>query len=72
MEYTRLGSSGLVVSRVIFGGSHIGESLDGPATTALVRAAWDAGVTTFYTADSYAGGEAQAVLGQAIRERRDD
>jgi aryl-alcohol dehydrogenase-like predicted oxidoreductase len=72
MEYRKVGRSGLVVSRVVFGGSHVGESLDLTTTKSLVQAAWDAGITTFYTADSYAGGQAESVLGEAIRSRRDD
>ncbi len=72
MEYRNVGGSGLVVSRIVFGGSHVGESLDLEATRKIVHRAWDLGVNTFYTADSYAGGQAEVVLGEAIRSRRDE
>jgi aryl-alcohol dehydrogenase-like predicted oxidoreductase len=72
VEYRNVGDSGLVVSRIVFGGSHVGESLDSEATRRIVHKAWDLGVNTFYTADSYASGQAEVVLGEAIRSRRDE
>ncbi|MEV7401228.1 aldo/keto reductase [Streptomyces sp. NPDC091267] len=67
MEYRRLGSSGPVVSRVAFGNSlTAGNQLDDRTATACVRAALDAGITTFDTADAYSGGRAEELLGQAL------
>jgi aryl-alcohol dehydrogenase-like predicted oxidoreductase len=72
MEYQNLGSTGLTVSRLIFGGAHIGEIVFEEKTQELVQAAWDIGVNTFYTADDYNNGTAERILGEAIRSRRDD
>ncbi|MGW7339023.1 aldo/keto reductase [Streptomyces sp. NPDC054808] len=67
MEYRRLGASGPVVSRVAFGNSlTAGNQLDDRTAAACVRAALDAGITTFDTADAYAGGRAEEHLGRAL------
>ena len=57
MEYRQLGRSGLRVSAVAYGNwvTH-GNQLDDDAAAACVRAALDAGITTFDTADLYAQG----------------
>ncbi|MEI5099112.1 aldo/keto reductase [Streptomyces sp. PmtG] len=68
MEYRRLGANGPVVSRVAFGNSlTAGNQLADPAAVACVHAALDAGVTTFDTADAYADGRAEELLGRALR-----
>ncbi len=72
MEYRNLGSTGLKVSRLFFGGAHIGEVIDARKTEELVRAAWDAGINTFYTANKYNNGLSEQILGQAIKPRRED
>ncbi|MFD9098911.1 aldo/keto reductase [Streptomyces collinus] len=67
MQYRRLGEHGPVVSRVAFGNSlTAGNQLDDSAAVACVRAALDAGITTFDTADVYADGRAEEVLGRAL------
>ena len=72
MEYRNLGQSGLRVSRIIFGGAHIGELLSEEQTAPVVHAAWEHGINTFYTADSYNGGRAEEILGKVLKPRRDD
>jgi len=68
MKYRRLGRSGLKVSEVVLGSwLTFGSSVDERATAACVRAALDAGIQTFDTADVYARGEAERVLGRAIQ-----
>ncbi|MFI6864489.1 aldo/keto reductase family protein [Streptomyces sp. NPDC050421] len=74
MDYTRLGSSGLKVSRIGYGNSqtHGGQVDDGTAH-ACVRAALDLGITVFDTADAYARTRAEEVLGAALSGvRRED
>jgi aryl-alcohol dehydrogenase-like predicted oxidoreductase len=63
-----LGRSGLFVSEIIYGNwlTH-GETVERDAATACVRAALDVGVTTFDTADVYALGAAEEVLGDALK-----
>lgn len=68
MEYRQLGHSGLRVSEVSLGSwLTFGATVDGAATTAVVRAALDAGVNCFDTADVYAGGAAEEALREALR-----
>ncbi|WP_446216154.1 aldo/keto reductase family protein [Micromonospora sp. IBHARD004] len=73
MEFRHLGRSGLMVSEISYGNwiTH-GSQVEEDAATACVRAALDSGITTFDTADVYAGTKAEAVLGRALKgERRE-
>src|SRR3954451_20638798 len=73
MDYRVLGQSGLKVSELTYGnwvthGSQVGDE----AAEACVRAALECGITSFDTADAYAGGRAEEILGRALkRERRE-
>ena len=80
MQYTLLGSTGLTVSRLAFGAmtftagnktlgavSKVGAELAGQ----LVERALEAGINFFDTADAYAGGESEALLGAALKPHRD-
>lgn len=80
MRYTTLGSTGLLVSRMAFGAMtftagnrDIGAVYKVGAELAdeLVGRALDHGVTFFDTADGYAGGESEQLLGRALRGHRD-
>lgn len=67
MQTTKLGRSGMSVSRVILGSwLTFGSSVDAEVTRACVRAALDAGIQTIDTADVYALGEAERVLGEVL------
>jgi aryl-alcohol dehydrogenase-like predicted oxidoreductase len=67
VKYRRLGRSGTRVSEVILGSwLTFGSSVDEDATAACVRAALDAGIQTFDTADVYALGAAERALGKAL------
>jgi aryl-alcohol dehydrogenase-like predicted oxidoreductase len=67
VKYRRLGRSGTRVSEVILGSwLTFGSSVDEAATAACVRAALDLGIQTFDTADVYALGAAERVLGKAL------
>ncbi|GAB2803901.1 aldo/keto reductase family protein [Actinoallomurus bryophytorum] len=73
MEFRRLGRSGLKVSELAYGNwiTH-GSQVEEEAAAACVRAALDEGITTFDTADVYAGTRAEEVLGRALQgERRE-
>jgi aryl-alcohol dehydrogenase-like predicted oxidoreductase len=67
MEFRKLGRSGLTVSEIAYGNwiTH-GSQVEEDAALACVRAALDNGITTFDTADVYAGTKAEAVLGRAL------
>jgi len=73
MEFRHLGRSGMLISEISYGNwiTH-GSQIEEDAATACVRAALDLGITTFDTADVYAGTRAEAVLGRALAgERRE-
>ena len=73
MEYRHLGSSGLKISEITYGNwlTH-GSQIENDQAKACVRAALDAGISTFDTADVYANTQAETVLGEALSgERRD-
>ncbi|GAA3655458.1 aldo/keto reductase [Nonomuraea antimicrobica] len=81
MDYTRLGDSGLKVSRVCLGMMSYGDpdrqkwALPQDAAEPLVRRAADAGVTFFDTANVYSRGESEVVTGNVLRgvfPRRED
>ena len=67
MDYRHLGRSGLKISEIAYGNwiTH-GSQVEETAALACVRAARDEGITTFDTADVYAGGRAEEVLGRAL------
>ena len=68
MEYRHLGKSGLEVSALAYGNwiTH-GSQIEEEAAEACVRASLDEGITTFDTADVYALGQAETVLGRALK-----
>jgi voltage-dependent potassium channel beta subunit len=71
MEFRHLGRSGLKVSELAYGNwiTH-GSQVEEEAATACVNAALDEGITTFDTADVYAGTRAEEVLGRALKGQR--
>ena len=71
MEYRRLGRSGLVISEIAYGNwvTH-GSQVEEDAARECVAAALDEGITTFDTADAYAGTRAEEVLGRALHGLR--
>jgi aryl-alcohol dehydrogenase-like predicted oxidoreductase len=71
MEFRHLGRSGMLVSEISYGNwvTH-GSQVEEDAAIACVRAALDVGITTFDTADVYAGGRAEEVLGRALKGER--
>jgi len=72
MEQVHLGTTGTRVSRLGLGTAGFGTTLDEAAATELVGHALDAGITWFDTADAYADGRSEEILGRALAERRDE
>jgi aryl-alcohol dehydrogenase-like predicted oxidoreductase len=71
MEYRHLGRSGLMISEIAYGNwiTHASQIAE-DAAHACVRAALDAGITAFDTADVYAETGAEVVLGRALAGQR--
>ncbi len=81
MQYTQLGQSGLIVSRLALGTMTFTlgqEFIPGVAkvgqddATRMVQTALDAGVNFFDSADGYSGGDAETALGVALKGRRQE
>jgi len=69
MPYRRLGRSGLQVSTLSFGSwVSFGAQLDTGLARDCMAAAFEGGVNFFDNAESYAGGESERLMGQAIAE----
>ena len=68
MEFRRLGRSGLQVSEISYGNwlTH-GSQVEAEQATACVKEALEVGITTFDTADAYAGTKAETILGDALK-----
>ncbi|MEV6489051.1 aldo/keto reductase family protein [Actinoplanes sp. NPDC051633] len=71
MEFRHLGRSGLLISEIAYGNwiTH-GSQVEEDAANECVKAALDVGITTFDTADAYAGTKAEEVLGRALKGQR--
>jgi 1-deoxyxylulose-5-phosphate synthase len=82
MVYTRLGTSGLKVSRIALGCMSFGDTsrgfnqwaLDDEAAAPIFRQALDLGITFWDTANAYGYGTSEEIVGRAIKEysRRED
>lgn len=82
MEYTRLGRTGLTISRICLGCMSFGEpqrgahpwTLNEEASRPLLRQAVEAGINFFDTANAYSDGSSEEIVGRALREfaRRDE
>jgi voltage-dependent potassium channel beta subunit len=69
MHYRRLGKSGLKVSEISLGSwLTFGGQLDQKATNRLIHYAYDAGVNFFDNADMCADGQAEIMVGQAVKD----
>ena len=68
MHYRRLGRSGLKISEISLGAwVTFGAQVDEAASIELIQAAYDAGVNFFDNADIYANGQAEVVMGKALK-----
>ena len=72
MQYRNLGSSGLKVSAVGLGTNQFGGKVDLETAKDILAAAMDAGVNLIDTADVYRSGRSEALIGKAMKNRRDD
>jgi 1-deoxyxylulose-5-phosphate synthase len=79
MERAYLGGTGICVSRIILGCGNFGGIGSAPAffgqgesreeAFAIMDAAWEAGITTFDTADAYGGGRSETWIGEWLRAK---
>jgi aryl-alcohol dehydrogenase-like predicted oxidoreductase len=75
MKFVAFGRTGITVSEIGFGGSRLGGFFADKHSTAealdVLRKALDCGITFYDTADMYAQGESESLIGKAFRGRRD-
>ncbi|MGD9151022.1 MAG: aldo/keto reductase [Desulfobacterales bacterium] len=75
MKQRQLGKSDIQVSSIIMGlwqaGKEMWVGIDDKQTTAAIRAAYEAGITTFDTAEAYGKGHSEQVLASAISDIRE-
>ena len=82
MQFTRLGHTGLVVSRLCLGCMSFGDPSRGghgwvvqeEDSRSIIRAALEAGINFFDTANSYSAGSSEEITGRALKDfaRRDE
>ena len=75
MELRNLGSSDIKISPIIMGtwqaGKDMWAGIDDAQSTQAIKAAYDAGITTFDTAEVYGSGHSERVVGNALYDVRD-
>jgi aryl-alcohol dehydrogenase (NADP+) len=71
MEYRRVGVSGLMVSPICLGTMNFGDRTDKAEAGRIVGAARDAGINFIDTADMYAQGESERIVGELIESDRE-
>src|SRR5262249_50315512 len=81
MQYSKLGNSGLIVSRLSFGAMTFGKGM-GPFATvskveedaarSMMSMALDAGINFFDTANGYSAGQSETMLGKLLADKRKD
>ncbi|MEE4261441.1 MAG: aldo/keto reductase [Desulfobacteraceae bacterium] len=75
MQLTPLGKSDLKISPILMGtwqaGKEMWVGIDDAQSTSAIRAAFEAGITTFDTAEAYGNGHSERVLGAAVSNFRD-
>jgi aryl-alcohol dehydrogenase-like predicted oxidoreductase len=72
MNYRPLGRTGVQVSELCMGTMAFGSDADAAEAARMFRAARDAGINFFDTADQYNAGKSEEILGELIRGSRDD
>ena len=74
MEYRPLGRTGVQVSKLCLGTMMFGAwgNPDHDDAIRVIHAALDAGINFVDTADAYSAGESEEIVGQALKDRRDD
>ncbi|MGD8449487.1 MAG: aldo/keto reductase, partial [Desulfobacterales bacterium] len=76
MEFRMLGTSGIKISSIIMGtwqaGKDMWVGIDDAESIKAIKAAYDAGITTFDTAEVYGNGHSEKIVGNALQDVRDN
>lgn len=75
MDYVRLGKTGLQVSRICLGCMSFGDPKQGrewvmplESSRPIIKAAWEAGINFFDTANVYSAGTSEEIVGTVLKE----
>ncbi len=72
MDYVRLGRTGLEIPQYIVGGDNFGGQTDAETSLRIMNRAFDAGVNTIDTSNSYVDGRSEEIIGRFLQGRRHD
>ena len=70
MKFTKLGKTGINVSKICLGTMTFGYTVDEKESNGLIQRALELGINFFDTANVYARGRSEEILGAAIKKRR--
>jgi len=72
MQYTNLGNTGLVVSRICLGTMNFGVYQEEAKDIEIINEAIEMGINFFDSANGYARGKSEEILGKALKGKRED
>jgi aryl-alcohol dehydrogenase-like predicted oxidoreductase len=70
MQYKKMGRSGLKISEITLGTMIFGQQVDEAESLKIMDLAFEKGINSFDTADGYAGGRSEEIVGKALKNKR--
>jgi len=70
MQYKKIGRTGLKISEITLGTMIFGQQVDEAESTKIIDLAFEKGINSFDTADGYASGRSEEIVGKAIKDKR--
>ena len=70
MQYKKMGRTGLKISEITLGTMIFGQQVDEAESLKIMDLAFEKGINSFDTADGYAGGRSEEIVGKALKNKR--
>ena len=70
MQYKKMGRTGLKISEITLGTMIFGQQVDEDESLKIMDLAFEKGINSFDTADGYAGGRSEEIVGKALKNKR--
>jgi aryl-alcohol dehydrogenase-like predicted oxidoreductase len=70
MQYKKIGRTGLKISEITLGTMIFGQQVDEAESTKIIDLAFEKGINSFDTADGYASGRSEEIVGKALKNKR--
>ncbi|MGB8262930.1 MAG: aldo/keto reductase, partial [Dehalococcoidales bacterium] len=70
MQYKKMGRTGLKISEITLGTMIFGQQVDEAESLKIIDLAFEKGINSFDTADGYAGGRSEEIVGKALKNKR--